>query len=40
VKCWRKYLELADMLNEDSIETEITKAIVSYVESLVKGMGR
>ena len=40
VKCWRKYLELADMLTEDSIETEITKAIVSYVESLVKGMGR
>ncbi len=40
VKCWRKYLSLADMLNEDSIETEITKAIVSYVESLVKGMGR
>lgn len=40
VKCWRKYRELADMLTEDSIETEITKAIVSYVESLVKGMGR
>ena len=40
VKCWRKYLELADMLTEDSIETEITRAIVSYVESLVKGMGR
>lgn len=40
VKCWRKYLTLADMLTEDSIETEITKAIVSYVESLVKGMGR
>lgn len=40
VKCWRKYLELADMLTEDSIETEITKTIVSYVESLVKGMGR
>ena len=40
VKCWRKFLELADTLNEDSIETEITKAIVNYVESLVKGMGR
>ena len=40
VKCWRKFLELADMLNEDSIDTEITKAIVNYVESLVKGMGR
>ena len=40
VKCWRKFIELADTLNEDSIETEITKAIVNYVESLVKGMGR
>lgn len=40
VKCWRKFLELADTLNEDSIETEITKAIVNYVESLVKGLGR
>jgi len=40
VKCWRKYLELADTLNEDSIETEITGAIVDYVESIMKGMGR
>ena len=40
VKCWRKFLELADTLNEDSIETAITKAIVDYVDSLVKGMGR
>ncbi len=40
VKCWRKFLELADTLNEDSIDTEITKAIVNYVESLVKGLGR
>jgi len=40
VKCWRKFLELADTLNEDSIETGITKAIVDYVDSLVKGMGR
>lgn len=40
VKCWRKYLELADKLNEESIEAEITKAIVNYVESLVKRMGR
>jgi hypothetical protein len=40
VKCWRKFIELADALNEDSIETEITKAIVNYVESLVKGLGR
>ena len=40
VKCWRKFLELADTLNEDSIDTEITKTIVNYVESLVKGLGR
>ena len=40
VKCWRKYLELAETLTEDSIETEIRKAIVDYVESLVKRMGR
>lgn len=38
VKCWRKYLELADALNEDAIETEIRKAIVDYVESLVRKM--
>jgi hypothetical protein len=40
VKCWRKYLELADTLTEETIETEITKAIVDYAESLVKGMAR
>lgn len=39
-RCWKKYCELAANLTEDSIETEITKAIVNYVESLVKGMGR
>ncbi|MHC4644354.1 MAG: hypothetical protein ACYTBJ_02545 [Planctomycetota bacterium] len=40
VKCWRKYVELAEMLNADSIESAIRKAIVDYVESLVKGTGR
>ena len=40
VKCWRKYRELADTLTEDSLETEIRKAIVDYVESLVKGRDR
>jgi hypothetical protein len=39
VKCWRKYLELAGGLNEDSIETEIRNTIVGYVESLRKGVG-
>jgi hypothetical protein len=40
VKCWKKYKELAEMLNEDSIEMEIRKAIVDYVESLAKGMSQ
>jgi hypothetical protein len=40
VKCWKKYKELAEMLNEDSIEMEIRKTIVDYVESLAKGMGQ
>jgi hypothetical protein len=40
VKCWRKYAELAETLDEDSIEMEIRKAIVDYVESLVKGRGQ
>lgn len=40
VKCWRKYVELADILTEDTIETEIRKAIVDYVESLVKRTSR
>ncbi|OGP61581.1 MAG: hypothetical protein A2169_02125 [Deltaproteobacteria bacterium RBG_13_47_9] len=39
VKCWRKYVELAEMLHEDTIEMEIRKAIVDYVESLIKGIG-
>ena len=39
VKCWKKYEELAKkMLNEQSIEMEIRKAIVDFVESLAKGM--
>ncbi|MHC4153314.1 MAG: hypothetical protein ACYST6_00075 [Planctomycetota bacterium] len=40
VKCWRKYLELADTLNEDSTETEIVRSIVDCVESLMKGTGQ
>jgi len=40
VKCWRKYVELAGTLTEDTIETEIRKAIVDYVESLVKRTSR
>ena len=40
VKCWRKYVELSETLNEDAIDMEIRKTIVDYVESLTKGMGR
>jgi hypothetical protein len=40
VKCWNKYKQLAETLNEDAIEMEIRKAIVDYVESLSKGMGQ
>jgi len=40
VKCWRKYVELAETLNEDAIDMEIRKAVVDHVESLVKGMRR
>jgi len=40
VKCWRKYVELAERLDEDAIDVEIKKAVVDYVESLAKGMGR
>lgn len=40
VKCWRKYVELSETLNEDAIDMEIRKAVVDYVESLTKGMGR
>ena len=40
VKCWRKYLELAETLTEGSIEAEIRKAIADYAESLIKGPGR
>lgn len=40
VKCWRKYVELADTLSEDAVESEMTEMIASYAESLMKGLGR
>jgi hypothetical protein len=40
VKCWRKYLELAEALTEGSIEAEIRTAIAEYAESLIKGPDR
>jgi len=39
VKCWRKYVELAESMDEDTIDVEIKKGVVDYVESLAKGMG-
>ncbi len=40
VKCWRKYVELADALNEASIENEIMETVANYAENLMKGLGR
>jgi hypothetical protein len=40
VKCWRKYTELADTLNEASIDSEIMETIANYAENLMKGLGR
>jgi hypothetical protein len=40
VKCWRKYVELADALNEASIESEIMETIATYAENLMRGLGR
>ena len=39
VKCWRKYKELANAMDEASIESEIMEIIASYAESLMKGLG-
>jgi len=40
VKCWRKYVELAETMDQASIENDITNSIVSSAESLMKGLGR
>jgi len=40
VKCWRKYVELADAMNEASLEGEIMETIANYAENLMKGLGR
>jgi len=39
-KCWRKYVELADALNEAAIENEIMETIANYADNLMKGLGR
>ena len=40
VKCWRKYVELAEALSEAAIENEIMETIANYAENLMKGLGR
>ena len=40
VKYWRKYIELANSLNDASSENEIMDQITKYAESLMKGLGR
>ena len=40
VKCWKKYKELAESLNEAAIENEITETIANYAEMIIKGIGR
>ena len=40
VRCWRKYMELAEKYDAATIEAEIRKAIVDCAESLLKGSGR
>lgn len=40
VACWRKYCELAEALEESSIEREIMQSIANYAESLIKGLKR
>jgi len=40
VKCWRKYVELAEALNEAVVEKEILEAVANYTESLMKGIRR
>ncbi|HUS92324.1 MAG TPA: hypothetical protein VM389_08630 [Phycisphaerae bacterium] len=40
VKCWRKYIELAEALNEAAIESEIMETIANYAENLMKGLRR
>ena len=36
VACWRKYREMADSFDESSIEADLHKEIVGYVEPLLK----
>ncbi|MHC4743355.1 MAG: hypothetical protein ACYS8Z_15675 [Planctomycetota bacterium] len=37
VRCWEKYCELTSHLTEDSVETQMKRIVVDYVESLMEG---
>lgn len=37
VRCWEKYCELTSHLSEDSVETQMKRIVVDYVESLMEG---
>lgn len=39
-QCWRKYQELAGPMDAAVIEKELQSALVAYVQSLLKGIGR
>ena len=38
-KNWRKYVQLAKDLNEDSIEAEMVECVARYAEGLMRGTG-
>jgi len=40
VKCWRRYKELAAVMEVQTIEREIQDAIGEYTETLIKGRSR
>lgn len=39
-QCWRKYQELAGSMDAAGIEKELQAALVAYVQTLIKGLGR
>ena len=38
-KNWRKYVQLAKDLNEDSVEAEMVECVARYAEGLMRGTG-
>ena len=39
-KCWRKYVEVWDTLDESGIEREIRESVAKYADTLLKGLAR